>query len=102
MATQPAGLEGDYVRLDLVQVAGGLGAHAVRAATADEVREALAATRASSGPVVIVVPIIPHANLPPAGVLVGRRARPRSSESDTVQQARKAYEAGLQTQRWFG
>src|SRR6266487_6710641 len=61
-------LEGDYLRLDLVQVAAGLGARACRATTAAELREALSATRDHPGPVVIVVPVIPHADLPGAGV----------------------------------
>ena len=61
-------LEGDYLRLDLVQVAAGLGARACRATTAAELRDALAGTRDHPGPVVIVVPVIPHADLPGAGV----------------------------------
>ena len=43
---KPAGLTGDYLQVDLVQVAAGLGAHAVRATTAAEVRSALGDTRA--------------------------------------------------------
>ena len=66
--TKAARLEGDYLRLDLVQVAAGLGARALRATTAAEVRQALAGTRGYPGPVVIVVPVIPHADLPGAGV----------------------------------
>ena len=61
-------LEGDYLSLDLVQVAAGLGARACRATTAAEFRDALSATRGHPGPVVIVVPVIPHADLPGAGV----------------------------------
>ena len=61
-------LEGDYLKVDLVQVAAGLGARALLARTAKEVREALADTRDHPGPVVIVVPAIPHADLPGAGV----------------------------------
>ena len=38
-------LEGDYLRLDLVQVAAGLGARACRATTAAELRDALSGTR---------------------------------------------------------
>ncbi len=98
---QPAGLTGDYLQVDLVQIAAGLGAHAVRATTAAEVRQALGATRAEQRPVVIVVPVIPHADLPSAGCWWDV-APAEVAESDTVQQARKTYEAGLQTQRWFG
>src|SRR4029453_15439284 len=66
-ATKRPRLEGEYLDVDLVKVAEGLGARAVRATTADELREVLAATRDHSGPVVIVVPAIPHADLPGAG-----------------------------------
>src|SRR5439155_19468193 len=38
---KPARLEGGYLRVDLVQVARGLGARAVRAVTAAEIRNAL-------------------------------------------------------------
>src|SRR5919112_3365654 len=61
-------LEGDYVQLDLASVARGLGATVYEAATPDEVREMLARSRSDCGPVVIVVPTAPHANLPPSGV----------------------------------
>jgi 3D-(3,5/4)-trihydroxycyclohexane-1,2-dione acylhydrolase (decyclizing) len=94
-------LTGDYLRLDLVQVAAGLGAHAVRATTAAEVRAALAETRGHAGPVVIVVPVVPHADLPPAGCWWDV-APAEVSESDTVGAARAQYEAGLTTQRWHG
>src|ERR1700749_703460 len=61
-------LDGDYLRLDLVQTPAGLGARASRASTAAELRTALDDTRDHPGPVVIVVPVIPHADLPGAGV----------------------------------
>src|SRR6185295_13570269 len=67
-ASKAPRLEGDYLDLDLVQVAAGLGARACRATTAAELRESLSATRGHPGPVVIVVPVIPHADLPGAGV----------------------------------
>jgi 3D-(3,5/4)-trihydroxycyclohexane-1,2-dione acylhydrolase (decyclizing) len=51
--------------------------------------------------VVIVVPAIPHADLPPAGVWWDV-APAEVSDRDTVAQLREAYEAGLATQRWFG
>ncbi len=98
---KPTGLTGDYLHVDLVAIAAGLGAHAVRATTTAEVRQALDDTRGNPGPVVIVVPVIPHADLPSAGCLWDV-APAEVSESDTVQQARKNYDAGLQTQRWFG
>src|SRR5207249_772571 len=63
--TQPR-LDGDYLEVDLAQVAQGLGARGIRATTADEVRAALEETRGHQGPVVIVVPVIPHVDLPGA------------------------------------
>ena len=44
------------------------GARACRATTAAELRDALSGTRDHPGPVVIVVPVVPHADLPGAGV----------------------------------
>ena len=98
---KPARLDGDYLQVDLVQVARGLGALAVRATTAAEVREALADTRDHEGPVVIVIPTIPHADLPPAGVWWDV-APAEVSDQDSVGHLRTDYEAGLATQRWFG
>jgi 3D-(3,5/4)-trihydroxycyclohexane-1,2-dione acylhydrolase (decyclizing) len=94
-------LTGDYLRLDLVQVAAGLGVRAVRATNADEIRTALRETRAETGPVVIVVPVIPHADLPSAGCWWDV-APAEVSESDAVRAARSQYETGLTTQRWHG
>ena len=98
---KPARLEGDYLRVDLAQVAAGLGARAVRATTADEVRAALAETRHHDGPVVIVVPAIPHANLPGSGVWWDV-APAEVSEHEAVVRLRAEYDDGLATQRWFG
>lgn len=96
-----ARLEGDYLRVDLVRIADGLGARAIRATTAAEVRAALSDTRDHDGPVVIVIPSIPHADLPPAGVWWDV-APAEVSDFDAVGQVRTEYEAGLATQRWFG
>jgi 3D-(3,5/4)-trihydroxycyclohexane-1,2-dione acylhydrolase (decyclizing) len=98
---KPARLDGEYLRVDLVEIARGLGARAVRATTAAEVRAALADTRDHDGPVVIVIPAIPHADLPPAGVWWDV-APAEVSDQDKVAQLRAEYEAGLATQRWFG
>jgi 3D-(3,5/4)-trihydroxycyclohexane-1,2-dione acylhydrolase (decyclizing) len=51
--------------------------------------------------VVIVIPTIPHADLPPAGVWWDVAPAEVSGE-DRVAQLRTEYEAGLATQRWFG
>ncbi|MGW1880733.1 3D-(3,5/4)-trihydroxycyclohexane-1,2-dione acylhydrolase (decyclizing) [Streptomyces sp. NPDC001975] len=98
---KPARLEGDYLRIDLVKTAEGLGARAIRATTADEVRTALAGTRDHDGPVVLVVPVIPHADLPGAGVWWDV-APAEVSEQETVAQLRREYEEGLTSQRWYG
>ena len=94
-------LDGDYLRIDLAQTAGGLGAHAIRATSASEVREALASTRDYRGPVVIVVPVIPHADLP--GSEVWWDVAPAEvAEGSVVAALRAEYEAGLADQRWHG
>jgi 3D-(3,5/4)-trihydroxycyclohexane-1,2-dione acylhydrolase (decyclizing) len=98
---KPPRLEGGYLEVDLVKVAEGLGARAVRATTADEVRAALADTRGHDGPVVIVVPAIPHADLPGAGVWWDV-APAEVAEREAVARLRAEYEDGLATQRWHG
>ena len=100
-ADKSAGLTGDYLDVDLVQVAAGLGARALRATSAAEVRSALEDTRSEQRPVVIVVPVIPHADLPSAGCWWDV-APAEVADSDTVNRARTAYETGLETQRWLG
>jgi 3D-(3,5/4)-trihydroxycyclohexane-1,2-dione acylhydrolase (decyclizing) len=94
-------LEGEYLEIDLVALAQGLGAHAVRAASAEEVTKALSAARDRRGPSAIVVPLEPHANLPwsecwwdvaPAEV----------SESGEVALHRVAYDQARLAQRWYG
>jgi 3D-(3,5/4)-trihydroxycyclohexane-1,2-dione acylhydrolase (decyclizing) len=94
-------LEGEYLRLDLVQVAAGLGALARRATTTAELRDALAETRGHPGPVVIVVPVIPHADLPGAGVWWDV-APAEVSALEVTSGLRTEYETDVQNQRWFG
>jgi 3D-(3,5/4)-trihydroxycyclohexane-1,2-dione acylhydrolase (decyclizing) len=94
-------LDGEYLEVDLVRVAQGLGARGIRATTADEVRAALDETRGHQGPVVIVVPVIPHVDLPGAGAWWDV-APSEVSEDETVQRLRTEYEAGLSKQLWFG
>jgi 3D-(3,5/4)-trihydroxycyclohexane-1,2-dione acylhydrolase (decyclizing) len=98
---KPGRLEGDYLEVDLVQVAAGLGARAVRATSAAEVRAALDETRDHPGPVVIVVPTIPHADLPSAGVWWDV-APAEVSVREGIAPLRAEYADGLATQRWFG
>ncbi|EWT01629.1 3D-(3,5/4)-trihydroxycyclohexane-1,2-dione hydrolase [Intrasporangium oryzae NRRL B-24470] len=96
-----ARLGGEYLSVDLVQIASGLGAKARRATTAAELRGALDETRGHRGTVIIVVPVIPHADLPPAGVWWDV-APAEVSEVPTVPALRAEYEQDRQTQRWFG
>ncbi len=98
---KPARLDGDYLSVDLVQVAAGLGARAIRADTATDLRNALNETRGHQGTVVIVAAAIPHADLPGAGVWWDV-APAEVSEVATVPPLRAEYEADRQTQRWFG
>jgi 3D-(3,5/4)-trihydroxycyclohexane-1,2-dione acylhydrolase (decyclizing) len=98
---KPARLEGEYLQVDLVKLASGLGAVAIRATTPGEVRDALSDTRDHDGPVVIVIPAIPHAELPAAGVWWDV-APAEVSDSESVARVRADYEAGLASQRWFG
>jgi 3D-(3,5/4)-trihydroxycyclohexane-1,2-dione acylhydrolase (decyclizing) len=100
-ADKPPRLDGDYLRVDLAKIAEGLGAKAVRTVTAGAVRDALESTRGHPGPVVIVVPVIPHADLPGAGVWWDV-APAEVSDQDTVAALRAEYEAGLVEQRWHG
>jgi 3D-(3,5/4)-trihydroxycyclohexane-1,2-dione acylhydrolase (decyclizing) len=95
-----ARLDGDYLKVDLRQIAEGLGALAIRATTAAEVREALASTRGTEGPVVIVVPTVPRG---PAWRrrLVGCRPAEVSGQ-EWVQALRSDYELARGRQRWFG
>jgi len=99
--TKPPRLEGDYLSLDLVQVAAGLGARACRATTAAELRDALSATRDHPGPVVIVVPVIPHADLPGAGVWWDVAPAEVSTLGITAG-LRAEYDSDIKEQRWFG
>lgn len=94
-------LEGDYLSLDLAQAAAGLGAFTVRATSAQEVRDALKSTRDHQGPVVIVVPVIPHADLPSSEVWWDV-APAEVAGNPVVAALRAEYEAGLSDQRWHG
>jgi len=62
-------------------------------------RQALSETRGHPGPVVIVVPVVPHADLPGAGVWWDVAPAEVSTDLGVL---RAEYEAGLAGQRWFG
>lgn len=102
--TQPEAprLEGDYIKIGLESIAEGLCAKTIRATTADEVRAALNDTRAEKGPVVIVVPTIPHIDLPGAGVWWDVAPAEVSEDNTILDPLREQYAAGLATQRWHG
>lgn len=103
MVTEPGAgrLEGDYLDIDIVKMAEGMGAKALRPVTADEVRRALIDARGHAGPVVIVVPTVPHANLPGSNVWWDV-APAEVYEQPWIAEKRKEYEAGLAHQRWHG
>jgi len=94
-------LEGDYLDIDIAKMAEGMGATAIRATNADEVREALLKARDHDGPLVIVVPTIPHANLPSADVWWDV-APAEVSTQEWIQEKRDEYEVGLSHQKWHG
>ncbi|QIK63473.1 3D-(3,5/4)-trihydroxycyclohexane-1,2-dione acylhydrolase (decyclizing) [Leucobacter viscericola] len=96
-----AGLEGDYLRIDLGKIAAGLGAEVRTPSTADEVRQALAETRDVRGPVVIVVPTIPHADLPSSDVWWDVSPAEVWEHVDTSEKLTE-YAEGLAQQRWHG
>jgi 3D-(3,5/4)-trihydroxycyclohexane-1,2-dione acylhydrolase (decyclizing) len=96
-----APLDGEYLALDLVALASGLGARSTRASTPEALREALEDARANPGPSVIVVPTDPEVNLPPAGVWWDV-ASAEVSGLPAVTERRGDYEKGLAGQRWHG
>jgi len=102
--TAPLGrgeLEGEYLKLDLAEVARGLGATAWTVKTIAELRQALDEVRKTAGPAVIVVPTAPHENLPSAGVWWDV-APAEVSEQPWVAEKRQQYERDLGRQRWRG
>ena len=92
---------GRYLDIDLVGIAAGLGAVSIKAVSADEVRAALVSTRGHQGPVVIVVPVVPHADLPSSGCWWDV-APAEVAEQPFVADKRAEYEQGRNDQRWFG
>lgn len=102
LASSDAGaLSGDYLQIDLVKIAAGLGAEVRKPTTAAEVRAALDETREHRGPVVIVVPTIPHADLPSSDVWWDVSPAEVFEHVDTSEKLVE-YGAGLAQQRWHG
>jgi 3D-(3,5/4)-trihydroxycyclohexane-1,2-dione acylhydrolase (decyclizing) len=97
----PPRLGGNYLDVDLVSIARGLGARSERVRTVDEFRAMLNDTRDETRPVVIVVATIPHANLP--GSEVWWDVAPAEvSDTPWLPAVRDDYNAGLKKQRWHG
>ena len=103
MATESGAktLEGGYLDVDIVKIAEGLGAKALRAVTPDEVRYALSSTRNDLEPVVIVVPTIQHANLPGSNVWWDV-APAEVFEQPWIEDRRVEFEDGQKHQVWHG
>ncbi len=100
-SSTPPRLGGDYLDVDLVSIARGLGARAERVRTVDEFRAILDDTRDETKPVVIVVATIPHANLPGSDVWWDV-APAEVSDAPWLPAVREDYNAGLSKQRWHG
>ena len=97
----PPRLGGNYIDVDLVSIARGLGARSERVRTVEEFRAVLNDTRSESKPVVIVVATIPHANLPASDVWWDV-APAEVSDAPWLPAVRDDYNAGLKKQRWHG
>jgi 3D-(3,5/4)-trihydroxycyclohexane-1,2-dione acylhydrolase (decyclizing) len=91
-------LVGDYVPIDFAAHAASMGARAVTARTADEIRAGLAGARSGARPMVIVVPTSPAGRVPGMeswwDVPVAA-----SSTQDNVHEARGRYEQAVARQR---
>lgn len=95
-------LDGDYLKIDLVQMAAGMGCETYYCTTPAEFRKALDDSRDSRGPVVIVVATIPHANLPASEVWWDVMPAEVSVDSPWIKEVTDDYNAGAATQRWHG
>jgi 3D-(3,5/4)-trihydroxycyclohexane-1,2-dione acylhydrolase (decyclizing) len=94
-------LEGDYLKIDLVQMAAGMGAKTYYPVTAEEVRKTLVETRDVDGVVVIVVPTVQHELLPPSEVWWDvAPAEVDNGSQPWLTEPRGDYNKGLATQRW--
>jgi 3D-(3,5/4)-trihydroxycyclohexane-1,2-dione acylhydrolase (decyclizing) len=80
-------------------MAEGMGAKAFRPTTTADFAKVLDDTRDEKGPVVIVVPTIPHANLPASEVWWDVAPAEVHENSPWIQATADDYNAGLKTQR---
>ena len=100
MMGDDAGQPGEPLPLDLATNAAGLGAHVFRAHNVEELRDALVAARESEQTVVIHVQVDRYEGVPaydswwdvPVAAV---------SDAESVQEARRAYEAAGRERRWY-
>jgi 3D-(3,5/4)-trihydroxycyclohexane-1,2-dione acylhydrolase (decyclizing) len=91
-------LDGDYVPIDFRAHAEAMGASALTAITADEIRTALAGARTARRPTVIVVPTAPAGRVPGMETWWDVPV-PEVSGQDNIHQARARYELAAIRQR---
>jgi TPP-dependent trihydroxycyclohexane-1,2-dione (THcHDO) dehydratase len=92
------GLDGDYVPVDFVALCAGLGAHAVRVRTREELEQALAEMRTHDTTTAVVIEVDKEQRVPgyeswwdvPVSEV---------SEIDSIRQARTAYEEAVKKER---
>lgn len=101
LGEEPAGLSGDFLPIDVVQIARGLGAGAAHARTLAELVVALDEARQASGPFVVVADVDPYRDLPSSEAWWDV-APAETSVDDTTQELRKEYEAARASQRFYG
>jgi 3D-(3,5/4)-trihydroxycyclohexane-1,2-dione acylhydrolase (decyclizing) len=89
---------GDYVPIDFQKHAESMGANAIFAATADEVREALRVARQSEKTTVVVVPVDPENRMPAMGTWWDVPVAEVSAEQRT-RETREHYEQATRRQR---
>ncbi len=95
-------LDGDYLDVDLRKIAEGFGATAIRAYhRGSRCAMRWPTTRDTRGPVVLVVPTVPHVDLP-GGDVWWDVAPAEVSGQEWVQALRAEYEQARGAQRWFG
>jgi len=93
-------LEGDYLKLDLAEVAHGLGAQTWNVDNVNDLETALAEAKKAKGTCVIVVETEPHRNLPDSGVWADF-APSEVSNDPNVNKCRDAYDKVRKTQRFY-
>jgi 3D-(3,5/4)-trihydroxycyclohexane-1,2-dione acylhydrolase (decyclizing) len=94
-------LTGDYLPIDFAANAASLGAKVLCATTRDDLQRALEQAKQNERTTVIVMEIDPHSNVPSYDAWWDVPVAEVSS-SDSVQQARRAYDELRARERWFG